>query len=169
MLSILATIWSFLTGSQTRIWLMVGVIGTAAAFILLGPKFSEIGAFLGFETKAALKKELKQEQANNAVLKEADKTNQETIAVLEGTNDNLQDSFEKKTKTETKIDKRTRKLVADAATAVELIKVDPILTPEQKDVEIAKVQMTSIWKAYCDVDNSDPQCKQFATEEAPAT
>lgn len=168
MLSGLVAIWSFLTGSQTRIWLMVGVVGTAAAFFLLGPKFSEIGAFLGFETKAALKKELKQEQANNAVLKEADKVNQGTIKVLEGTNENLQVSVEEKAKTEVKIEKRTRKIIDTVTTKVEKIQADPILSVEEKDFQVAKIQMTGIWKAYCEF-NDDDQCKTINLEEAPAS
>lgn len=143
------------------------IIPIIAVFLLCAtltfPVFSTIGGWLGFETKASLKKENAVLVANNAVLTEANKTNETAAAIAKDdtkiTNEVLSNNDEGKKVIDrkvTKIDRTTEEKIKeiDASSATE----------EEKVYAKSEERALSVWKTYCSF-NNNPDCAAIVVND----
>lgn len=60
---------------------------------------------------------------------------------------------------EKEVIKTVKKRVEDTAKKTQVVESSPGLTPEEKDIKIAEIQITSLWDSYCGVPGSSCQNK----------
>lgn len=149
-------LFSLFTGkSNMQTYLIVAIAG-----IVLVPNLSKLGAKLGFQTKAALQQEVKDNAAEIAVLHNANKTLGTTVANQEASGEAtvaaVTDKFTEDKKYETDatvLISRSSEKIAKIQKAAP-VKPTPV-EQQQTDQKIASVQIDSLWESYCSFNTAE--------------
>lgn len=143
-----------ITGDLTTVFIsiMLGLI-----LLMIIPNTMKIAHMFGYQSKEEITAQ--RDQAVNA-----NKVQDSTITVLEGTADNVQTSIvntaAKVETVKTKIDSLNLK----RTDTLKIIK-ESKATPQVKATEISETQIKAVWAAYCQF-NSDDSCNDNVASEA---
>jgi len=160
MLKIVGVVWDLIV--KFPIIPIIAILFLCAT--LTFPVFSTIGGWLGFETKASLKKENTVLVGNNAVLTEANKANTTAVAIATDdtkiTNEVLSNNDEGKKV----IDRKVTKIDRDTAEKINVIEASSA-TEEEKVYAKSQERALSVWKTYCSF-NNNPDCAAIVVNDA---
>lgn len=163
---VFSAVSAFFGGGKNPLFWIAAVVLAVVAYFTFAPAISTVAGWLGWETKATLKKELEVAKKNVDTLTTVNEAHVVSEKVAEGTLENTQQSFEAKREAEVVTKKVVAKVLTEKAEKIKAIEeqhVDPLVEHR----EISLVHINSIWQTFCSF-NDAPECSQLPPKLEPA-
>lgn len=144
---------NLLGGNMTTVFvtLMIGLLG-----FMIVPNYDKVAGWFGYKTRTVLIEDLKQANTNTATAVDANKTNVDTIKVLEETVVNTEKVLTDKVAQDKKVTNKVTKIKEDRKTKIDLIESGAD-TEEVKIEQVSSVNIDTIWQTYCSL-NPNQKC-----------
>lgn len=137
--------------SKEGLMLIAGVVIALALFHGYSDIKDKVGSWFGVETKEQLKADVVKKDGEIKVIKQAVEEQKVTIAQQDEIGKNTVKAVVAVDKKETAIKNVVAKVASKQKAQEAEIKKDTTLTDLQKDQEIAKSQIDSLWESQCNI------------------